>query len=98
MSHVREELDRRLSVVRRSVEAGDSAATASWPRIVVVVDEVAELAIRDLGDDRAALPPNWRPRGGSVRSSGSGDRRTSTSSPGPRDRMPQRALHGRTDQ
>ncbi len=54
LSRVREELDRRLSEVRRSVEAGDSAAPASWPRILVVVDEVAELTVRDLGDDRAA--------------------------------------------
>ena len=54
LSRVREELDRRLCAVRRSVEAGDSAATASLPRIVVVVDEVAELTVRDRGDDRAA--------------------------------------------
>jgi S-DNA-T family DNA segregation ATPase FtsK/SpoIIIE len=54
LSRVREELDRRLSEVRRAVEAGDSAAPASWPQILVVVDEVAELTVRDLGDDRAA--------------------------------------------
>jgi len=54
LSRVREELDRRLSTVRRSVEEGNSAAPAQWPRIVVVVDEVAELTVRDLGDDRAA--------------------------------------------
>ena len=50
----REGLDRRLSQVRHAVEAGDSAAPAGWPRILVVVDEVAELTVRDLGDDRAA--------------------------------------------
>ena len=54
LSRVREELDRQPSAVRRSVEAGDSAATASWPRIVVVVDEVAELTVRNHGDDQAA--------------------------------------------
>ena len=54
LSLVREELDRRLTVVRHAVEAGGSAAPASWPRILVVVDEVAELTVRDLGDDRAA--------------------------------------------
>ncbi|MHB1526454.1 MAG: FtsK/SpoIIIE domain-containing protein [Candidatus Dormibacteria bacterium] len=54
LTAVREELDRRLSMVRHAVEAGDSAAPVSWPRIVVVVDEVAELTVRDLGDDRAA--------------------------------------------
>ena len=51
---VREELDRRLSMVRRLVEAWDSAAPAPWPRIVVAIDDVADLRVRDLGDDRAA--------------------------------------------
>ena len=51
LSRVREELDRRLTAVTRSVEAGDSAAPASWPRIVVVVDEPTG---RDLGDERVA--------------------------------------------
>ena len=54
LSRVREELDWRLSTVRRSVEAVESAAPASWPRIMFAVDEVAELTVRDLGDDRAA--------------------------------------------
>jgi hypothetical protein len=31
-----------------------SSAPADWPRILVVVDEVGELTVRDLGDDRAA--------------------------------------------
>ncbi len=35
-------------------EAGASDAPASWPRILVVVDEVAKTTVRDLGDDRAA--------------------------------------------
>ena len=38
---------------RRLEEARD-AAPLSWPRLLVVVDEVAELACRDLGDDRSA--------------------------------------------
>ena len=42
------------SQVRHAVEAVDSAAPADWPRILVVVDEVAELTVRHLGDDRAA--------------------------------------------
>ncbi|HUY10021.1 MAG TPA: FtsK/SpoIIIE domain-containing protein [Candidatus Dormibacteraeota bacterium] len=54
LTKVRRELDRRLGEVRRSVEADGSAARQDWPRIVVVVDEVAELTVRDLGDDRAA--------------------------------------------
>jgi len=54
LTRVRQELDRRLAEVRRSVEADGSAATQDWPRILVVVDEVAELTVRDLGDDRAA--------------------------------------------
>ena len=42
------------SQVRHAVEAVDSAAPADWPRILVMVDEVAELAVRALGDDGAA--------------------------------------------
>ncbi len=54
LTAIREELDRRLSQVRHAVEAGDAAAPAHGSRIVAVVDEVAELTVRDLGDDRAA--------------------------------------------
>ncbi len=54
LSRVREELDRRLSSVRRSVGEEGSAAHDPWPRFVVLVDEVAKLTVRDLGDDRAA--------------------------------------------
>jgi hypothetical protein len=54
LAAVREELDRRLTVVRRAAEQVTSAALPAWPRILVVVDEVAELTCRDLGDDRAA--------------------------------------------
>ncbi|MGH7641706.1 MAG: FtsK/SpoIIIE domain-containing protein [Candidatus Dormibacteria bacterium] len=54
LTKVRQELDRRLLEVRRAVEVGAEAAPKDWPRILVVVDEVAELTVRDLGDDRAA--------------------------------------------
>ncbi|MDA8332216.1 MAG: FtsK/SpoIIIE domain-containing protein, partial [Candidatus Dormibacteraeota bacterium] len=36
------------------LEEAREAAPPSWPRLLVVVDEVAELTCRDLGDDRAA--------------------------------------------
>ena len=36
------------------MDAGDSAAPACCPGTLVVVDEVAELTVRDLGDDGAA--------------------------------------------
>jgi len=54
LTAVRDELDRRLAVRRRAVEAAGEAARPPWPQILVVVDEVAELTVRDLGDDRAA--------------------------------------------
>lgn len=47
-------LDRRRSAVRRGDQAGASDAPASWPRILVAVDEVVKTTVRDLGDDRAA--------------------------------------------
>ncbi len=39
---------------RRSVWVGNAAATASWSGNMAAMDEVAELTVRDLGDDRAA--------------------------------------------
>ena len=54
LSRVREELDRPLSAVRRAAEEMHSAAPGTRPRIVLVMDEVAELTVRDIGDDRAA--------------------------------------------
>ena len=55
-----------------------------------MVDEVAELTVGELGDDRAAGPPKKRPQGGPVRSPGSIDRWTFTSSAAPKHRMPKR--------
>ncbi len=54
LERVRWELDRRLQEVRAAAAGGTPAAPPSWPRLLVVVDEVAELTCRDLGDDRAA--------------------------------------------
>ena len=54
LERVRQELDRRLREVREAASLGRPAAPPSWPRLLVVVDEVAELTCRDLGDDRAA--------------------------------------------
>ncbi len=55
---VRGELDRRLSVLRaagaRDLDGLVAAGLAGWPRVLVVVDELAELTLRDLGEDRAA--------------------------------------------
>ena len=54
LERVRRELDRRLQEVRAAAAGGTPAAQPGWPRLLVVVDEVAELTCRDLGDDRAA--------------------------------------------
>ena len=43
-----------IQQVGRRFRAVREAAWPSWPRVLVVVDEVAELTCRDLGDDRAA--------------------------------------------
>jgi len=55
---VREELDRRLAALRaagaRDLDGLVAAGLAGWPRVLVVVDELAELTLRDLGEDRAA--------------------------------------------
>jgi hypothetical protein len=56
---VREEIDRRLSVLReagvRDVDAWAEAGRPPWPRLVVVVDELAELTVRELGGAPAAV-------------------------------------------
>ena len=54
LERVRQELDRPLREVREAASLEWGAAPPSWPRLLVVVDEVAELTCRDLGDDRAA--------------------------------------------
>lgn len=55
---VRGELDRRLEALRRSgtadVDAWCDAGMPAWPRLLVVVDELAELTIRDVGRDNVA--------------------------------------------
>ena len=59
---------------------GSSSCLPGWPRLLVVVNEVAELTCRDRGEDRAARAASRRPAGGSARSPGWGGRRGSTSS------------------
>jgi len=55
---IRTELDRRLEALRRAdlrdVDAWLDAGMPEWPRVVVVVDELAELTVRDLGNDKIA--------------------------------------------
>ena len=55
---VRVELDRRLEALRRSgmadLDAWCDAGMPVWPRLLVVVDELAELTIRDVGRDMVA--------------------------------------------
>jgi len=58
LSEIRVELDRRLSALRlaglRDIDGWLDAGHPEWPRVLVVVDELAELTVRDLGDDKAA--------------------------------------------
>lgn len=49
----REELARRLAAVRTAAERDAPSSPPTWPTLPVVVDEVAELTCRDLGDDWA---------------------------------------------
>jgi len=55
---VRVELDRRLEALRRSrmadIDAWMDAGMPAWPRLVVVVDELAELTTGDVGRDSVA--------------------------------------------
>jgi hypothetical protein len=55
---MRSELDRRLGELRRAgladIAAWHDAGLPRWPRLVVVVDEVAELTIGNVGKDKAA--------------------------------------------
>jgi len=58
LGEVRVELDRRLEALRRSgmadIDAWLDAGMPAWPRMVVVVDELAELTTRDVGADPVA--------------------------------------------
>ena len=58
LSAVRVELDHRLVTLRerrvRDLDGLVAAGLPCPPRVLVVVDELAELTLRDLGDDRAA--------------------------------------------
>jgi S-DNA-T family DNA segregation ATPase FtsK/SpoIIIE len=56
---VRDEVDRRLQGLRnagvRDVDSWAATGRPTWPRILVVVDELAELTVRELGAAPAAL-------------------------------------------
>ena len=58
LAEVRSELDRRLAALRasghRDLDGRGAAGLPRWPRILVVVDELAELTLRDHGQDKAA--------------------------------------------
>ncbi|MDA8331023.1 MAG: hypothetical protein M0027_07410 [Candidatus Dormibacteraeota bacterium] len=54
LERVRSELDRLLREAREGASLERAAAPPSWPRLLVVLDEVAELTCRDLVGDRAA--------------------------------------------
>jgi DNA segregation ATPase FtsK/SpoIIIE-like protein len=58
LAEVRAELDSRLEALRRAqigdIDGWSDAGMPRWPRIVVVVDELAELTARDWGVDRVA--------------------------------------------
>ena len=56
---IRDEVDRRLLALRnagvRDIDAWVEAGRPPWPRILVVVDELAELTVRELGGAPAAV-------------------------------------------
>jgi len=58
LAEVRSELDRRLAALRasghRDRDGRAAAGLPRWPRVLVVVDELAELTLRDHGQDKAA--------------------------------------------
>jgi hypothetical protein len=58
LDEMRSELDRRLGELRRAgladIAAWHDSGLPRWPRLVVVVDEVAELTIGNVGKDKAA--------------------------------------------
>ncbi|MDA8393678.1 MAG: FtsK/SpoIIIE domain-containing protein [Candidatus Dormibacteraeota bacterium] len=53
LERVRQEVDQRLREVREAASLERPASPPSWPRLLVVVDEVARLTCLDLGDGRA---------------------------------------------
>jgi DNA segregation ATPase FtsK/SpoIIIE-like protein len=59
LGSVRDEVDTRLRALRnagvRDVDAWAEAGRPPWPRILVVVDELAELTVRELGAAPAAV-------------------------------------------
>jgi len=59
LGSIRDEVDRRLQALRnagvRDIEAWADTGRPPWPRILVVVDELAELTVRELGAAPAAL-------------------------------------------
>jgi DNA segregation ATPase FtsK/SpoIIIE-like protein len=56
---IRDEVDRRLQALRnasvRDIDAWAATGRPPWPRILVVVDELAELTVRELGGAPAAV-------------------------------------------
>jgi DNA segregation ATPase FtsK/SpoIIIE-like protein len=64
---VRSEVDRRLQNLRnasvREIDAWADIGRPPWPRIVVVVDELAELTVRELGGNPSALAAQKVARG-----------------------------------
>jgi DNA segregation ATPase FtsK/SpoIIIE-like protein len=59
LGSIRDEVDRRLQALRnagvRDIDAWADTGRPRWPRIVVVVDELAELTVRELGAAPAAV-------------------------------------------
>ena len=67
LESVRGEVDRRLQSLRnaglRDIDAWADIGRPPWPRIVVVVDELAELTVRELGGNPSALAAQKVARG-----------------------------------
>jgi DNA segregation ATPase FtsK/SpoIIIE-like protein len=59
LGSIRDEVDRRLQALRnagvRDIDAWAETRRPPWPRILVVVDELAELTVRELGAAPAAV-------------------------------------------
>ena len=67
LDSIRAEVDRRLVSLRnaglRDLDAWADVGRPPWPRIVVVVDELAELTVRELGGNPSALAAQKVARG-----------------------------------